>query len=46
MWFLKILEKRSQKQKVHGLGIRLTFNNIEKGLWEKYAYEIILLMCV
>jgi len=33
-------------KKVHGLGIRLAINNIAKGLWEKYAYEITTLVCV
>jgi len=35
MWLLKILKKHSQKQKVHGLGIRLSINNTAKGLGGK-----------
>jgi hypothetical protein len=46
MWLLKILEKQLQKQKVQGLGIRLTINDTAKGLCEKYAYEITMLRCV
>ena len=46
MWLLKTLEKNSQKQKVNGLGIRLTINNTANGLWEKHAYEITILVCV
>ena len=46
MWLLKILEKHSQNQKVHGLAIRLSINNTAKGLGEKDAYEITIIMCV